>query len=45
MDDMEEKNIMIKERVKKLEHTLMPPPIFATPISAVQSWKSFDKTL
>jgi hypothetical protein len=44
MDDMEAKNIMLKERVKELESTLMPPPIFSTLVSTVQPWKSSDKT-
>ena len=34
--DMEEENFMLKERVKELEATLMPPPILATPVSMVQ---------
>jgi hypothetical protein len=44
VDDMEAENSMLKEMVKELESTLMPPPIFATPVSAVQPWKSCDKT-
>jgi hypothetical protein len=44
VDDMEAENIMLKERVKELESTLMPPPIFSTLVSTVQPWKSSDKT-
>jgi hypothetical protein len=39
--NMEDENIRIKERVKELEETLMPPPILATPVSMIQP----DKTL
>jgi hypothetical protein len=39
--DMEEENLRLKERVKELEATLMPPPILATPVSIVQPTEVF----
>jgi hypothetical protein len=42
--DMEEENFRLKEIVKELEATLMPPPILATPISMVQPGRSFQRT-
>jgi hypothetical protein len=44
VDEMEAENSMLKERVKELEYTLMPPPIFASPIATIQPGKSLDKT-
>jgi hypothetical protein len=41
---MEEENLRLKERVKELEATLMPPPILATPVSIVQPGGSFQRT-
>jgi hypothetical protein len=41
---MEEENFRLKERVKELEATLMPPPILATPVSMVQPGGSFQRT-
>ena len=35
VDDMETKNMILKERIKELEYTLMSPPIFSTPVSMV----------
>jgi len=37
--------MMLNERIKELEHTLMPPPIFSTPILVIQPWKNIDKAL
>jgi hypothetical protein len=42
--DMEAKNFMLKERVKELEVTLMPPPILATLVAMVQPGRSFQRT-
>jgi len=40
--DMEEEKLILKERVKELEATLMPPPILATPISMLQPKRTFQ---
>jgi hypothetical protein len=42
--DMEEENFRLKERVKELEATLMPPPILAAPVAMVQPDGSFQRT-
>ena len=34
--NMEEENLILKERVKELEATLMPPLILATPVALLQ---------
>jgi hypothetical protein len=44
VDEMENENANLKERVKELENALMPPPIFSSPIATMQPWKSFDRT-
>jgi hypothetical protein len=44
VDDVEVENMMLNERIKELEHTLMQAPIFSNPVSTVQPWKSIDKT-
>jgi hypothetical protein len=36
IDDMEAENARLKERVKELEYTLMPPPILASPLETIQ---------
>jgi hypothetical protein len=41
--DMEEENFRLKERIKELEATLMPPPILATPVAMVQPGRSFSE--
>lgn len=41
---MENENFTLKERIQELESTLMPPPIFANPITTMQPWKRFDGT-
>ena len=40
--NMEEENARLKERVKELEETLIPPPILATPVSIIRPDKSFQ---
>ena len=44
IDDMETENARIKERIKELDSTLMPSPILATMVSAIQPEKSSSKT-
>jgi hypothetical protein len=39
---MEEENLKLKERVKELEATLMPPPILSTPFAMLQSDITFQ---
>jgi hypothetical protein len=45
IDDMEAKNVRLKERIQELYYTLMPPPILATPVATVQPGKNFEKNL
>jgi hypothetical protein len=43
ISDIETKNVMLKERIKELEATLMPLPLFATPLAMVRPlhlWQS-----
>jgi len=42
--NMEEENIILKERVKELEETLMPPLILATPVNMIQLEKNLQGT-
>jgi hypothetical protein len=42
--DMEEENIRLKERIKELEATFMPPPILATPVAMVQPDRILQRT-
>jgi hypothetical protein len=44
VDEMENENSTLKDRIKELESALMPPPIFSSPIATMQPWKSFDGT-
>ena len=44
VEEMENKNPILKEIIKELESALMPPPIFSSPIATMQPWKSFDGT-
>jgi hypothetical protein len=44
IDDMEDENFRLKERIKELDSTLMQPPILATPISTIQPGRSSNKT-
>jgi hypothetical protein len=41
---MEEENAQLKEKIKELEATLMPPPILASPIAMIHPRKSFQET-
>jgi hypothetical protein len=36
----EEENLILKEKVKELEATFMPPPILATPVAMLQPEKN-----
>jgi hypothetical protein len=42
--DMEYENSILKERIKELENTLIPPPIFASLIATDQPWRNYDGT-
>jgi len=41
---MEEESLRLKEIIKELEATLIPPPILATPIAMVQPDKILQRT-
>jgi hypothetical protein len=41
---MEEENAQLKEIIKELEATLMPPPILASPVAMIRPGKSFQET-
>jgi len=43
IDEMEAKNAQLKERVKELEYTFMPPPILASPLENIQPRTSYLK--
>jgi hypothetical protein len=45
IDEMENENITLKERIKDLENVLIPQVIFSNPITKMKPWKSFDGTL
>jgi hypothetical protein len=40
VDEMEDENVILKDRIKELENALMPPPIFSSPIATIQPWKT-----
>jgi hypothetical protein len=40
--NMEEENVRLKERIKELEATLMPPPILATPVAMIRPDRSIQ---
>jgi hypothetical protein len=40
---MEEENAQLKERIKELEATLMPPPILASPIAMIRPRKGLQE--
>jgi hypothetical protein len=42
--NMEEENAQLKEKIKELEATLMPPPILASPVAMIRPEKSFQET-
>jgi hypothetical protein len=42
IENMEEENAQLKEKIKELEATLMPPPILATPITMLCLGKSLQ---
>jgi hypothetical protein len=42
--NMKEENLRLKERVKELEATLMPPPILATLVVMIQPRRNFQGT-
>jgi hypothetical protein len=42
---MEEENSQLKERIKKLEETLMPLPILASPITMIHPRKGLQENL
>jgi hypothetical protein len=44
IDDMEAMNARLKERIQKLEFTLMPPPILATLVTTIHPDNNFGKT-
>jgi hypothetical protein len=44
VDEMEIANINLKERIEELEIALMPPPIFASPITIMKPYKTLDGT-
>ena len=44
MDNMEAENVRLKEIIKELESTLMPPLMLTTPVSIIQLEKSSNKT-
>jgi len=44
IDEMENENLTLKERIKYLENVLIPPPIFSNPITKMKPWKSSDGT-
>jgi hypothetical protein len=44
VDEMENENATLKDKIKELEITLMHPPIFLSPIAKIQPWKSFEGT-
>jgi hypothetical protein len=39
--EMENENVILKERIRELENALMPPPIFSNPIATMHPWESF----
>jgi hypothetical protein len=41
---MEEENARLKEKIKELEATLMPPPILASPVAMIRPEKKFQET-
>jgi len=43
IENMEEENAQLKEKIKELEETLMPPPILASPISMIHPMKFFQR--
>jgi hypothetical protein len=43
ISNMEEKNAWLKEKIKELEATLMPPPILASPIAMIRLEKIFQE--
>jgi len=43
IDNMEEEKVRLKERVKELEETFMPPPILATPVAMIWLDKSIQE--
>jgi len=42
---MEEENSQLKERIKELEKTPMPPPILASPMAMIHSGKGIQENL
>jgi hypothetical protein len=44
VDEIENENANLKERVKELENALMTPPIFSSLIDTIHPWRSSDRT-
>jgi hypothetical protein len=44
IDEMENENLTLKERIKELENVLIPPPILSNPITKMKPWKSSNGT-
>ena len=44
ISNMEKENAQLKEKIKELEETLMPPPILDSPIAMIHPRKCFQET-
>jgi hypothetical protein len=44
VDEMENENSILKDLIKELDISIMPLPIFASPITTMQPWKTLDRT-
>jgi hypothetical protein len=43
--DIENENVFLKDRVRELENSLIPPPLFVSPIAAIQPLKTLEARL
>ena len=42
--EMENGNVILKDKIKELESALISPPLFSNPIDTIWPWKSLDGT-